>query len=97
MISSIAVVMPTFSARRFSLAIKPAGLSAPLLIFRPVLRRCRLVFNWLLLRPRTRCEMSELTLVLMRLMMSLRDGQTRFPGQPCPIAADPTGPRGARP
>ena len=51
---SIACEMPAFSARRFSLAMSPAGLSAPLLIFKPVLRRSRLVFSELLFFVRTR-------------------------------------------
>ena len=42
---SIACVIPAFSERRFSLAINPAGLSAPVLIFKPVLSRCRLVLS----------------------------------------------------
>jgi hypothetical protein len=67
---SIAVVMPVFSARRFSLAMRPAGLSAPLLIFRPVLSRSRLVFRLSLFFRSTRCAMSELTLVLILLMVS---------------------------
>src|SRR3954452_1721883 len=67
--------MPAFSERRFSLAIRPAGLSAPVLIFRPVLSRSRLLFSESLFFLSTRWAMSELTLVLMRVMgRSLRDG-----------------------
>ena len=61
-----------------SLAIRPAGSSAPLLIFKPVLSRWRLVESDLLFCAKTRCAMSELTLVLILLMMmSLRDGGSR--------------------
>src|SRR4051812_43734188 len=65
---SMACVMPAFSARRFSLAIKPAGLSAPVLIFKPVLKRWSEVLRWSLFFLNTRCAMSELTLVLILLM-----------------------------
>jgi hypothetical protein len=51
---SMAWAMPAFSERRFSLAIRPAGLSAPLLIFRPVLSRSRLLLSAVLLRFRMR-------------------------------------------
>ena len=65
---SIACVMPTFSARRFSLAISPAGLSAPVLIFRPVLSRVSdvLSFDWFMFS--VRWASSEGTLVLIRVM-----------------------------
>ena len=49
-------------------AIKPAGSSAPLLIFRPVLKRVSAVFNWLFARDRFVWATSELTLVLITVM-----------------------------
>src|SRR4051812_15903122 len=70
---SIACVMPACSDLRFSLAMRPAGLSAPVLIFRPVLKRCNEVLRLWLFRPNTRCATSELTLVLILLMMSFLD------------------------
>src|SRR5687768_15441338 len=73
---SMACWMPAFSARRFSEAIRPAGLSAPLLIFRPVLRRARLVLSELLFLRSTRCAISELTFVLIRLMGGLSVTET---------------------
>jgi hypothetical protein len=72
---SIAWRMPAFSARRFSLAMRPAGLSEPRLILRPVLSRWRLVLTASVLRRSTRWAISELTLVLILLIgQSLRDG-----------------------
>ena len=54
--------------RRFSLAIRPAGSSAPRLICRPVDRRSSDVFRARFCWPRTRWPSSEFTLVLIRLI-----------------------------
>ncbi len=62
----MAAVRADFSARRFSLAIRPAGSSLPRLIFRPVERRSSETLSDWLLAPSTRWPMSDETLVLMR-------------------------------
>src|SRR4051812_17778414 len=67
----MAELMPVFSARRFSLAMRPAGSSLPLLIFRPVLNRSRLVLSLSWLPRNTRWAISELTFVLILLMVCL--------------------------
>ena len=51
-------VMPACSALRFSLAIRPAGSSAPVLIFRPVLSRWRLVLSVCVVLSPARAERS---------------------------------------
>ena len=51
-----------------SLAIKPAGSSAPELIRKPVLNRVRAVCNWLLDFARLFWAVRELTFVLMRVI-----------------------------
>jgi hypothetical protein len=66
---SIAVVMPTCSLLRFWLAIRPAGSSLPLLIFKPVLRRWRLVLSAALLLASDRCAIRDGTLVLILAML----------------------------
>src|SRR5436190_23040154 len=68
---SIACVMPAFSERRFSEAMRPAGLSAPVLIFKPVLSRSRLVLRLSLFLRSTRWAINELTFVLILLMTCL--------------------------
>ena len=91
---SMAWAMPVFSERRFSLAMRPAGLSAPLLIFKPVLSRSRLVFRLLLLDRSTRCASNELTLVLILLMvycLSVTLTVPRFsPGSAAPRVSRPS-------
>ncbi len=44
----MALLMLVMSLRRFSLAIKPAGSSLPVLIRKPVLNRCKARFKSLL-------------------------------------------------
>src|SRR6185437_556106 len=72
-------LIPVCWALKPSLAIRPAGSSLPVLIFKPVLRRCRLVFSELVFCCNERCAISELTLVFIVLIpVSLRDKDQRL-------------------
>ena len=71
---SMACCRPACWFLRFSLAIRPAGSSLPLLIFKPVLSRWRLVFRLAWFCARVRCAISDVTLVLiLPIGLSLHD------------------------
>src|SRR5205814_4210449 len=70
---SIAWLIPLISLRSDSLAIKPAGASLPLLIFNPLLRRCRWVARSLWFRVSWVMAARDAMFVLIRLMSILRD------------------------
>src|SRR5438067_12580433 len=74
---SIAWVIPSCSALRFSLAINPAGSSPPVLIRKPVLSLSRLLLSSSLFLRKTRWAMSELTFVLILLKTYSRSSHKR--------------------
>src|SRR5258708_4254648 len=65
--------MPEISALRLSVAIKPAGSSAPLLMRKPVLRRCSVLLRVFCELASPFCAISDATLVLIRAIAILRD------------------------
>src|SRR5687768_8082859 len=67
---SIAWLMPAISLRRVSLAIRAAGASLPVLILKPVERRCNRMARSLLLVARRWVACNEAIFVLIRLMVS---------------------------
>ena len=71
--------MLVMSLRRFSLAIKPAGSSLPLLIRKPVLSRVSASFNAALDRPNVFWATKELTFVLIRVIAKPPYGKKRLP------------------
>ena len=82
--------MLVMSLRRFSLAIKPAGSSLPVLIRKPVLSRVSAWFNAALDRPNVFWATSELTFVLIRVIAKPPYGKKLHPPETgCLYSFDP--------
>jgi hypothetical protein len=75
----MARLMLVISLRKFSLAIKPAGSSLPVLIRKPVLNRLRAWLKSALDRPNVFCATNELTFVLIRVIEDPPLGQELVP------------------